>query len=664
MSLVPFLIAWFIFTFGPGIAITGRLTRDLDPLRRIVIALVAGTAAAPLLINTLGRLGMVPAFPYLAVALGAMGLWLSRLKPHPTASQLTPHLTTSEVWRDVAAGAALVALAAALGAIVFAQRLESTPAGIILYGEYDTADITWYAAAASEASHTIPPMASYYSGHKLNAAYYPHLVFAMIHRFAKVPLLPMYFGYAWPTFLALSALAGFVLVRSLASRAVAALAVVLVLVGSDFSYLAVWFVPEVQKAPAWDYVLWPTNFLSPTMQILHYNTWGLALPLFFMVLYSIVRGLQTRARGWIVLSAFLLALLFEFRPFAWVVLMAAFGAAVVFAGGDRLARRHFVATAALGVLFTTPFIYAAVTLPAEDRRTRLVIEFFPLVKRMLIKTDLTEAFTNAASSVMPWAPLQTPVFLLMATIVFLAIGLGVRWVGVAGVWRAIRRRPVQEAADTAAWSLLGWCVVAGVAIPFVLATDPYVDTLNFYVTGLYVLWIFTASALIAFWRKHPRMGVVALPLAIALTLPSSTHYLERRWTDRQRPGRVDITAAQIRIADYLRNRTDPETTVVLHNRPLSPSLTAILAERRIVLGWDVTYSAVGGQGRLRDVNRFYRSSDGDSSAAFDTLGRYNVTHVIVTDDDDGVHPGVLSRLRLVMHIPGAALYSVPSPSQP
>jgi hypothetical protein len=39
MQLVVFLLAWFLFTFGPGIAITGRLTRDLDPLRRIVIAL-------------------------------------------------------------------------------------------------------------------------------------------------------------------------------------------------------------------------------------------------------------------------------------------------------------------------------------------------------------------------------------------------------------------------------------------------------------------------------------------------------------------------------------------------------------------------------------------------------------------------------------------------
>src|ERR1051325_6361170 len=63
MQLVVFLLAWFIFTFGPGIAITGRLTRDLDPLRRIVIALGAGTAAAPVLINLLGRFDLEAGFP-------------------------------------------------------------------------------------------------------------------------------------------------------------------------------------------------------------------------------------------------------------------------------------------------------------------------------------------------------------------------------------------------------------------------------------------------------------------------------------------------------------------------------------------------------------------------------------------------------------------------
>ena len=378
------------------------------------------------------------------------------------------------------------------------------------------------------------------------------------------------------------------------------------------------------------------------------------------MLYTIVQGLQTRARGWIVVSAFLLAILFEFRPFAYVVLMGALGAAVVFSWRDAVARWQFVATAVLGVLFTTPFLYAAAMLAPEDRRTRLVIEFFPLVNRMLIKLGLTEAFPAWVNAHVPWAPLRTPVFYLLATVVFLAVGVGVRWVGAPGVWRALRGR---FGSDAAAWRLLAWSVVVGIAIPFVIATDPYVDTLNFYVTGLYVLWIFTAAALVGFARQHPRIGGLAIAAAIAVVLPSSMHYLERRWTDRQRPPRVDLSAAEIRIADYLRNKTDPETTVILHDRPLSPSLTTILAERRIVLGWDVTYSAVGGQERLRDVNRFYSSADGNPDAAFESLGRYRVTHVIVRDDDR-VHPAVLARLHKLMQFPGAALYTVLSQPEP
>jgi len=656
MQLVLFLLGWFLFTFGPGIALTGRLTRDTDVLRRVIVALGVGSAAAPLLIDILGRLHLVPAFPYLAIALGGFGLWLSR------GGDSTPRADR----RDIVASAALVGLAVMLGSIVFAHRLESTPAGIAINGDYDTVDISIYAAGASEASHTVPPTASYYSGHQLNAAYYPQLVPAMIHRYARVPILPMYFGYAWPTFLALSALCAFALVRLLASRAIAVLAVMLVVAGSDLSYLAAWFLP--QTSGDWDYVLWPTNFLSPTMQLLHFSTWGPSLPLFFIALYAIVRGLQTRARGWIVISALVLGALFEFKPFAYVVLMGGLAAAAVFAGRDKPARWRFASTVGLGVVFTLPSLFRAATLDPSDRRSRLVFEFLPLVKRMLIKLGLTESFPNWVSSIVPWPPLQTPAVLLLATIIFFAIGIGVRWVGMPGVWRAIRRRPVtgvtNGAADTSAWSLLGWAVIAGIAIPLVVATEPYVDTLQFYVPSLFLLWIFTAAALVRFTQQHPRAGVAAGLAAIALTLPSSGHYLERRWTDRQRPPRVDLGASEIRIAEYLQGKTDPETTVVLHDRPLSPSLTTILAERRIVLGWDVTYSAVGGQERLRDVNRFFSSGDGgNADAAFESLGRYHVTHVIVRDDDR-VHPAVLARLHMLMQFPGARLYTVPQTAEP
>ena len=136
---------------------------------------------------------------------------------------------------DAIACAGVVLLAAGIGAIVFWHRLSVTADGIRVFGDYDSADISRYAAVASEASHTVPPTASYYSGHQLNAAYYAHLVAAMIHRFCAVPVLSIFFRYAWPTYVSLTAAIAFVLVRRLASRGVAVLAVILLLVGSDFS---------------------------------------------------------------------------------------------------------------------------------------------------------------------------------------------------------------------------------------------------------------------------------------------------------------------------------------------------------------------------------------------------------------------------------------------
>ena len=83
-----------------------------------------------------------------------------------------------------------------------------------------------------------------------------------------------------------------------------------------------------------------------------------------------------------------------------------------------------------------------------------------------------------------------------------------------------------------------------------------------------------------------------------------------------------------------------------------------------MLGWDVRYSAVGGEGRLRDVNAFYASADGDPAEALETLRRYHVTHVIVRGEGDHVHPEVLARLKRVLQFPDVALYEVPQSPGP
>ena len=80
-----------------------------------------------------------------------------------------------------------------------------------------------------------------------------------------------------------------------------------------------------------------------------------------------------------------------------------------------------------------------------------------------------------------------------------------------------------------------------------------------------------------------------------------------------------------------------------------------------MLGWDVKYSAVGGEDRLRDVEAFYASADGDSAAAMATLRRYQVTHLLVRKRLDRVHPDVLAQLTPIFNFPDVALFRVPAP---
>jgi hypothetical protein len=637
---IRFFAAWLVFTIGPGLALGERLTRDLDPLRRAIICLGLGTGVLPLLVELVGRTGLMPTFPYVVCALAGIAL---------SAGKWTGDVLSARR-ADLAACAGIAVLAVALGAIVFAHRLIETPEGLHVYGDYDSYDLSHYAAWASDATHTIPPRASFYSGHGLHAAYYPQLVLAMANRFAGVPLLNMYFQYAWPTFLVLGGLSAFALVRHLAATGTAFLAAVLLLVGSDFSYLAAWLLPS--KTFQWDYVLWPTNFLAPTMEVLHFNTWGPTLPVFFTALYAVARALERRDAGWTVAGALLVAVLFQFKPFAYVVLVAGMGAAFVFAGKDWEFRRRMFAVALLTGVFTVPLVYEILTLPAADRRSQLVVDWFVLPQRMLIKLDLTDAFQQFAVRTAPVRFLQQPLFLAAATVLFLLAGPGLRWLGAKWIWRALTSR---DATGSPAWRLLAWIAVAGVAIPFVLATEPYVDTLQFYQTGLFVWWIFTAAALAAFARSHRATGAAAIALTLLLSTPSSLHYLARKWTDDSRPAIAELSRNEVAVADYLRTQ-DPEATIVLHDQPRSPSLVAVIANRRVVLGWGRGYYAVGSEQRVRDIDRFFGSARHTSEDALATLKRYGVTHVIVHPDRNRVHRDVIARLTPVMTFADVVLY--------
>jgi len=149
---------------------------------------------------------------------------------------------------------------------------------------------------------------------------------------------------------------------------------------------------------------------------------------------------------------------------------------------------------------------------------------------------------------------------------------------------------------------------------------------------------------------------MAMLAAVILTLPSSIHFMTMKWTDHQRPPLAALDRSEISIANYLKT-VDPETTVVLHDRPYEPSLMTVVAERRVVLGW--ARYAVGGDERRRDVDRFFGSMDREPDVALDVLRRYKVTHVIDHPGRDRINRFCPRRLRPVLSFPDVVLYEVP-----
>ncbi|MCC7007332.1 MAG: hypothetical protein IT184_00800 [Acidobacteria bacterium] len=641
---VRFFTGWILFTFGPGLAITAPLTRGDDRLRQTVLALGVGAAASAAIADVLGRLHLAAWFPVSTFACGGAAAAVWR---RPSARKIER--------ADIAAATAIVAIALLTGGIAYAHRTAEDRGGLQLYGDYDSLDLAYYASITSEATHTIPPTAPYYAGRGLNYAYYPQLVPAMLHRFLAVPVTGMYFGYLWPSLLALAGLTGYVFVRTLAPPVAAFVSMAWLMVGGDFSYLAAWALPHANVD--WDYVLWPTNFLSPTMEVLHFNSWTPSLPLFFGVLTAGTEAVRRSSLGWAVLGGLLLAVLFQFKPFAFLVLAGALTAAAAAAwlfSTHRRVVRPYVTILGIGAICALPFAWRAFALYA-DRRSELRIDFFLLPQRMLIKLDLADTFHAMAARVLPES-LTRPVVVAAATVVFLIIGPALRWIGVPALVRALTGTRSADAAGDP-WRLLAWVALVGIATPFVLVTEPYHDTLQFYQAGLYALWVFAGTSLVAWARPRGRAGTAIAIAAVAMTLPSSVHYLARKWRDDGRPPLTVLDAPARLAADYLRGR-DPQTTVVLHDRPLEPSLLPVVAGRRVVLAW--ARYAVGSEERLADVEAFYASADGDPDRALALLQRYRVSHVIVRARRDRVHPAVLARLLPVLRADDLTLYAVPA----
>src|SRR5438132_127649 len=170
-----FFVALSVFTIGTASLVLGLVVARLPGVEQTIVLAAFGVGVAPLLGELLARVGVIQAFPYLAAS--GLGLLVVR---RPFAGKAPRQRFT--------AVAVLVPVAIALitGALVFGHRLTMNDAGVTVFGDYDSVDLSYYAGITGELTHRVPPMAPFYAGHPLNYSWYPQLLLALVHRFAAV----------------------------------------------------------------------------------------------------------------------------------------------------------------------------------------------------------------------------------------------------------------------------------------------------------------------------------------------------------------------------------------------------------------------------------------------------------------------------------------------
>jgi hypothetical protein len=535
-------------------------------------------------------------------------------------------------------------------------RIRATADSVAIYGDYDTLDLAYYASIASELGHTdsVPPQSPFYAGHHIVYSYFPLLLLVEVQKFSGVRLIEAFLSFGWPFFGVTAAAALLAFYRSVGSIQFAVLSTILTFTGSTLAYVAAWRWPEMV---ATDPLIWSSLLLAPSAEWLFFNPWTPSLVILAVGFYALTRLHEEAGRGWIVVASVCFGHLFMFKSFAFPIVIAAVSIAAVLSLWRRERTAWSLFAVVVGsVVLAAPWILAVVPYNRlENRGALLSIEYLSLVRRMLFKAGLIDtllAFVHTYIS----GDSRNWITLSIASLIFLVGGLNARVIAVVPLWRAAIGH-----ASMRVWTPLAWMAILGLAIPFFIAIAPFPNSIQPHLFGLLVLWPFAVSVV---WPPGARPTVarwIASAAMLACSVPSTWHYAVAAHQAPARPPIVSVGPGDYRILRYL-ERSDPESTMLLHSEPLWPSLYAIESRRRVALA---LYSYVEGDGsvdvsnRVNEIAQFFGSAAAAGIDDISILSRYHVTHVIERSDRDRLHPNVVRQLRLVTGTPNVRLYEVP-----
>jgi len=516
-----FFVAVIMLAYVPGKLLLIGLKRTLRPLEDVTLACILGLVVSGLVYWLITFAHQERFYFFWPLSTAGISVWLLTSKRKSllsNSSRLEPLTQTAMPSAD--RSMLVLAAVVALGIIALAflplyyTNFTWQPDGTMRV--YPVSDVLFHIAIANELTHTVPPQAPVFAGHPLSYHYGMDLAVAMFARATGLDTRDLTVRFVPTLFVGLSMLSVFCFSRKwLRSGYFGALVVFLVFFGADFS-----FIPGLLLGEKGDWSL--RYFSAPAVVTLFYfNPILPALGVLFAGLFCLDRYVHERSRAWLFLAALLFVALIEVK-----MLMA----------GQLMCSLALAAVIYL-IFFSNADLFKVGTCTA--------IAAIPLVCWMLLKN---RSSAQIVTKFEPWLyvshamqmlglgnRLSGPLaFTLVALPIYLVGCLGLRLVGVPGIFSAIfRPRP-----EGALRFLLAIFVVIGVVIALTCSFTPAGWSFQynpisstFLVQSEYVAWIFAVEAFQRFYQWAIRRGVYPalaaggiIVTAAVLSLPATVQH--------------------------------------------------------------------------------------------------------------------------------------------
>lgn len=520
-SFPVFLAAVVFLMYFPGKFLLDATRLGLLPLEDLTLSLLLGMTTSSVLYWISAFLAIPGVFVLWPVVATVTYFYRQRdIRPHIRAFHLPLDLS-----HLLLIGTIVLGLIPLFSTPIYYRDYALAPHGTMTFTGFP--DSILHLSIANELTHSIPPQVPFLAGTSLRYHYGMDLVAAMISNTFGLSTLDLTVRFL-PTLFLIEAMLSVVCFSRACVRSNywAVLITFLVFFGEDFS-----FIPGLVLGSQAD---WSAGFFGvPTTFSLYFiNPMLPGLGILFTGLFCLLNYCRRETRLWLVLTAWFIVMLMQYKIFAAahvVASLAIAGCAYYTLFRDARLLRILAGTSVLAIPFVVHSWFGTEAGAGMWVRVAPWPYMPAAISQLGLSTTSLGKYVSAAYAGGPMTPNMLGAVFLVALPVYLLASAGLRFIAVPVLLKELFRPRSQ----TPVRLLMAVFVLLGPLITLTWAVTPtgypplaqYNNSVWFYVQSKYVAWVFAVEPIMVLWPGKSRfLQIAVLSLVVGLSIPSTVQH--------------------------------------------------------------------------------------------------------------------------------------------